>query len=181
MTSEFHFFTGVPGSRWSGIAQEIKENPAYDTSDRSEHRRYSHPAKDFRMHIDAYFGTGMEFDCSLDRKNLLAPFSGSGTKLLLSHEWPYHFDAILDAYPLSPITLIYRPDEPSLDWWLYSGGFDIFYPNYEWYVDEAGMRAKIAEQNQLILDFAQKHSVQWLQHHKHSDVFIGTYNTNVSQ
>ena len=37
------------------------------------------------------------------------------------------------------------------------------------------MTKRIEEQNQLILDFAQKHSVQWLQHHKHSDIFIGTY------
>ena len=34
---------------------------------------------------------------------------------------------------------------------------------------------RIEEQNSLILDFAQRHSVKWLQHHKHSDIFIGTY------
>ena len=67
------FFCGVPGSRWSGIAQEIKARPGYNTSDRAEHRKYEHGK--FSGHIDAYFGTGMEFEPSLEENNLLAPFS----------------------------------------------------------------------------------------------------------
>jgi hypothetical protein len=39
---KFEFFTGVPGSRWSGIAREMKLDPLYDTSDRAEHRVYQH-------------------------------------------------------------------------------------------------------------------------------------------
>ena len=34
------FFTGVPGSRWNGIAQEIKQNHGYNTTDRAPHRVY---------------------------------------------------------------------------------------------------------------------------------------------
>ena len=35
------FLTGVPGSRWSGIAQEI-ETEDFNTSDRTPERTYSH-------------------------------------------------------------------------------------------------------------------------------------------
>jgi len=33
----------------------------------------------------------------------------------------------------------------------------------------------IEKQNKLILDFGQKHVLQWTQHHTHSDIFITTY------
>ena len=170
---KFEFFTGVPGSRWSGIAQEIKQDPAYDTTDRAPHRVYVH--NEFSGHRDAYFGTGMEFDCNLNASNLCAPFSGTGTKLLMSHEWPYYFRDIQDMYPDAWIQLIYRADNPSLDWWLQAGGFTITYPNYQWYENIDVMWERICEQNKLILDFAQKHKLQWKQHHKHSDIFIATY------
>jgi len=178
--SNFEFFTGVPGSRWSGIAREIKADPQYDSSDRAEHREYKHHG--FAGHRESYFGTGMEFDCNLSEENLCAPFTtwdGNLTKLIMSHEWPYHFDQIQQRYPHAPITLIYRPDQPSMDWWLEAGGFDITYPNYKWYVDHDGMWDQIVKQNKLILDFAQQHSVQWIQHHKHSDIFVGTHRLNV--
>jgi len=74
--------------------------------------------------------------------------------------------------------LIYRPDAPSLDWWLQAGGFDISYPNYDWYENETKMFFKIYEQNNLILDFAREHMLQWKQHKKHSDIFITTYKGN---
>ena len=33
----------------------------------------------------------------------------------------------------------------------------------------------IAQQNALILDFAQQHMLQWTQHHKNNDVFLAEY------
>ena len=173
MLPELIFFTGVPGSRWSGIAREIKEDPSYDTTDRAPHRIYTH--HDFSGHQEAYFGTGMEFDCSLFASNLYAPFSGTGTKLLLSHEWPYYFDEITYRFPDAWIQLIYRNNEASLQWWLEAGGFTITYPNYDWYENQDVMYKKICEQNKLILDFGQRKKLQWIQYHKHSDIFITTY------
>ena len=167
------FFTGVPGSRWSGIAKEIKSSGQYDCTDRAAHREYKHHDK--IGHTEAYFGTGMEFPPLLDSLNLMAPFSGTGTKLLMSHEWPYHFDNIMERYPDAWIQLVYRPDWASFLWWKQAGGFNITYPNYDWYETDYLMTNRIQEQNELILDFGQKHSVQWLQHYKHSDIFIGTY------
>ena len=40
MLPDMIFFTGVPGSRWSGIAQEIKQNPRYNKTDRTPDRKY---------------------------------------------------------------------------------------------------------------------------------------------
>jgi hypothetical protein len=168
------FFTGVPGSRWSGIAQRIKQDPIYNSTDRAPHRIYRHG--EFSGHCDSYFGTGMEFDTSLDYSNLIAPFENtSGTLLLMSHEWPYMFDEIIERYPYADIQLVYRPNDASLKWWLEAGGFNITYPNYEWYVDVDGMKKEIEQQNKLILDFAQKHMLQWNQHIEHSDIFVTTY------
>jgi len=174
---EYEFFTGVPGSRWSGLAQEIKLNPAYNTSDRAPHRVYTHG--DFAGHKDSYFGTGMEFSTDLNQENLDAPFSDpnphNGTKLLMSHEWPYHFESIMEHYPAAWITLVYRPGPASMKWWLQAGGFDITYPNYDWYQNESTMGVQIYKQNKLILDFAQHHSLQWTQHKQHTDILVATY------
>ena len=167
------FFCGVPGSRWSGIAQEIKSNPGYNTSDRTKHRKYIHGK--FSGHIDAYFGTGMEFEPILDEDNFLAPFTEkSGCKLLMSHEWAYMLEEIQDKYPSDWIQLIYRSDRESFLWWKQAGGFAIKYPNYDWYENDVEMRRKIADQNNHILSFAQKNKLSWKQHHTHKDVFITT-------
>ena len=105
MLPEYIFFTGVPGSRWSGIAQEIKSKPGYNLTDRAPHRVYKHG--DFSGHMDAYFGNGMEFPASpvrqgLYKENLDKPFQvKKGCKLLLSHEWPYYFEHILIFYQIA--------------------------------------------------------------------------------
>lgn len=179
MLPEYIFFTGVPGSRWSGIAQEMKRLPGFNTSDRADHRVYKHG--EFSGHMDAYFGTGMEFPANpaeggLDKHNLDAPFTDkTGTKLLMSHEWPYYFNEIEHHYPNAWIHLIYRPDWASFLWWKKAGGFDIYYPKYEWYETDYLMTKRIEEQNNLILDFGRKHQLQWTQHHTHSDIFITTH------
>jgi hypothetical protein len=170
------FFTGVPGSRWSGIAQEIKKDPAYNCSDRAEHRKYYHNG--FSGHCDAYFGTGMEFACDLSEDNLNAPFSElDGIKLLLSHEWCYRFDEIRHKYPKDWIYIIYRNNEDSYNWWKQAGGFGITYPNYDWYEDDKTMQQRIAEQNNLILSFAAKHNLVWEQNKKHHDIFYSILKT----
>jgi len=61
-----------------------------------------------------------------------------------------------------------------MQWWLQAGGFDITYPNYEWYQNESTMAVQIHQQNKLILDFARQHKLQWTQHKKHSDILIAT-------
>lgn len=167
------FFTGVPGSRWSGIAQEIESQGGFDVSDRTQERNYSHD--DFSGHVGAYFGTGMEFPANLNTDNLNAPYSGTGCKLHKSHEWSYKLHCITAAFPNDWITLVYRSDSPSFNWWKQAGGFKITYPDYSWYENDLGMIRKIREQNQLILEFAQQKKLTWRQHNIYADVFIATH------
>ena len=164
------FFTGVPGSRWSGIAQEIESEGGYDISDRTPDRNYTH--NKYSGHVGAYFGTGMEFPAMLDTKNLDLPYKGTGIKLHKSHEWSLILDDIADLYDRSGIILIYRPNEVSLNWWLQAGGFNITYPNYDYYKNEKTMAKHIATQNDAILKFAHKHNLVWQHHQTHHDILI---------
>lgn len=168
------FFCGVPGSRWSSIARELKNSGDYNLSDRASHRGYKHHGS--QGHLESYFGTGMEFPCDLSEDNLLAPFTEpTKCKLLLSHEWAYNLEEIVLKYPDDWIMLIYRENWASFLWWKKAGGFKITYPNYGWYESDYLMTKRIEEQNDLILTFAQSHNLSWKQHPKHKDIFITTY------
>ena len=166
------FLTGVPGSRWSGIAQEIEKEGNFNISDRQPSRTYIHGK--YSGHIGAYFGTGMEFPAILDTKNLDLPYTDKSkkTKLHKSHEWSLMLDDIIDFYPTAGIILIYRQNDASLKWWLQAGGFEIKYPNYDYYVDEVTMLTHIAKQNDAILKFAHKHNLVWEHHQTHHDILI---------
>jgi hypothetical protein len=54
------FLTGVPGSRWSGIAQTLESLNGFNTGDRTPAREFSHSG--FTGHKGAYFGKGMEYE-----------------------------------------------------------------------------------------------------------------------
>lgn len=154
------FFTGVPGSRWSGIAQKLEQDLNLNVSDRNSNREYVHGK--FSGHAGSYFGTGMEFPASLESTNLDSPYSDQRPgKLHKSHEWAYMLDDIVIQYPNDAIILIYRSNEDSFKWWKEAGGWNITYPNYDWYVNDQKMLEKIAEQNKLILEFASNNNLKW--------------------
>jgi hypothetical protein len=154
------FFTGVPGSRWSGIAQHLEKIPGFNTSDRSDERTYCHNG--FTGHVGAYFGPGMEFDCQLSAEHIDQAWTEpSGTKLVKSHHWAYQLAEINAAFPDDWIMLVYRPDLASYSWWHEAGGFNIGYPCYDSYKNSAGMMAEIVQQNDAILKFAHMKSVSW--------------------
>lgn len=156
------FMIGAPGSRWSGIAQNIEDAvPGFNVTDRCDRRTYRH--HNFTGHLGAYFGTGWEFDTSLDQVNLDAPFLyTTGTRILKSHEWAYQLDEIRDRYLEAWIMLVYRPDMSCYSWWHEAGGFTISYPDYHvYYRDSANMLCEIVRQNQAIMRFAQKHDLTW--------------------
>ena len=152
---------GAPGSRWSGIAQNIETLPGFNVTDRDPRRQYVH--HNFTGHLGAYFGTGWEFDTNLDAENLDRPFiHTSGTRILKSHEWAYHLDEIRERYPDSWIFLVYRPDMSCYSWWHEAGGFGITYPQYlDYYKDSVNMLSEIMKQNQAIMQFAQRHDLEW--------------------
>ena len=153
---------GVPGSRWSGIAQNIEDNiPGFNTSDRRSDRVYQHHG--FSGHLGVYFGTGWEHDTIRDLQNLDHGFEHTqGTRILKSHEWAYQLEEIRDRHPDSWIMLVYRPDMSAYSWWHEAGGFAISYPDYRpYYRDSARMLCEIVQQNQAIMRFAQRHDAEW--------------------
>lgn len=156
------FFTGVPGSRWSGIAQQIEEIPWMNTSDRIPEREYTHG--EYSGHKGAYFGKDMELHPILDAGYIDQAWGNlNGTRLVKSHDWAYKLD---DVYKFAKqnkswLMLVYRPDIPSFDWWKQAGGFNITYPSYSAYIDEENMFLEIQKQNRHILEFSFKYDVEW--------------------
>lgn len=153
------FFTGVPGSRWSMIAQILETIPGFDTTDRTDNRRYIHSG--FTGHQGAYFGRMMEFEAKLDDDYINQAWTGTGTKIVKSHDWAYSLDRIKQRFPNDWIMLVYRPDQTSFDWWKQAGGWDITYPNYAAYQNDVIMQREISWQNQSILKFAEQQNLKW--------------------
>jgi hypothetical protein len=154
------FLTGVPGSRWSGIAQTLESLNGFNISDRTPTREFSHNG--FSGHKGAYFGQGMEFGPHLNPEYIDSAWSTeSGCKIVKSHDWAYKLQSIHEVFPNDWIMLVYRPDMASYAWWHEAGGFNIKYPNYAAYKNSATMLGKIAEQNECILKFASEHNLTW--------------------
>jgi hypothetical protein len=156
------FLTGVPGSRWSGIAQVLETIPGFNVSDRTPERTYSHHS--YTGHQGAYFGEGMELDTCLDADYIDSAWTESGgTRLIKSHDWAYKLGLVAQVFPTDWIMLVYRPDMASYAWWHEAGGFQIKYPCYDAYKDSTGMLAAITRQSQCILEYAYSKNATW--HH----------------
>jgi len=154
------FFTGVPGSRWSGIAQTLEQLNGFNTSDRTPEREFSHGG--FSGHKGAYFGQGMELEAHLEENYIDQAWTTlGGTRIVKSHDWAYKLDAVRQRFPNDWIMLVYRPDMASYAWWHEAGGFNIKYPSYIAYKDSTTMLGEIAKQNACILKFAQEHDLTW--------------------
>jgi hypothetical protein len=152
-SKSYTFLVGAPGSRWSGIGQLITDNYNYNKSDETPERMYVHG--EFSGHKGSYFGPKMEngndfhrlehsyFDYQRFIATCDSPFSESDsdkTKMIKCHQFAYGLDWLKENVPSSNILLVKRPTEVSFDWWKEAGGWDITYPNYEWYLDDAHMR-----------------------------------------
>ena len=154
------FFTGVPGSRWSGIAQTLESLEGFNTSDRTPEREFSRSG--FTGHKGAYFGNGMEFEPILNARYIDSAWTlDGGTRIVKSHDWAYTLEDIESKFPDDWIMLVYRPDMQSYAWWHEAGGFNIKYPCYDAYIDSTHMLAKITEQNQAILEYAHRRDATW--------------------
>lgn len=154
------FFSGVPGSRWSGVAQLLESIPGFNISDRTPERTFTFPP--YSDHLGAYFGSGMEFSLNLDPSNIDSAHTDfSGCRLIKAHEWSYHLDEIKQRYPEDWIVLVYRPDVISFAWWNGAGGFNITYPRYQAFGDATNMMCEIAKMNQAILKFSYQQNATW--------------------
>jgi len=154
------FFTGVPGSRWSGIAQTLETMSDMNISDRTAEREYDHHS--YTGHKGAYFGSEMEFEPILDSNYIDSAWSNPhGCKLVKSHEWAYDLNQIKTKFPDDWIIMVYRPDMSSYAWWHEAGGFQIKYPNYSAYKNSAVMLSEIIKQNSSILEFGMLNNCKW--------------------
>jgi|TARA_B110000908_G_scaffold172735_1_gene242520 hypothetical protein len=154
------FFTGVPGSKWSGIAQVLESMPNVNTSDHTKQRAYTHGT--FSGHKGAYFGRGMEFEPNLDYNYIQSAWKhNNGMRIIKSHDWAYYLDDIKAHFADDWIMLVYRPDSISYAWWFEAGGFNINYPNYDVYKDSIGMLNEIQQQNQNLLTWSIKENISW--------------------
>ena len=156
------FFTGVPGSRWSGVAQIMETSSDFNISDRTPEREYKF--QDFSSHLGSYFGSGMEFSSDLTtlQQQVDMPWQTiSGCKIVKSHDWAYNLPRLKEMFPDDWIMLVYRPDVVSFAWWHGAGGFNISYPEYAWYKDSQTMMNEIANQNKLILEYGYKMDATW--------------------
>lgn len=154
------FYTGVPGSSWSVVAQLLEQNTNFDTSDRTAERSYIHSSG--ARHLGSYFGTCMEFGTDLSIENIDAPWTdNNGCRLIKSHEWAFYLNDIHTKYPNDWIMLLYRPDMTSFAWWQRAGGGSITYPCYDDYQDPIKALTKTMKQNQCILKFSHEHNLTW--------------------
>lgn len=154
------FLTGVPGSRWSGIAQVLEGLNGFNISDRTPKREYTH--NQYSGHKGVYFGSEMELQPYLNPHYIDNAWTESeGTRVVKSHDWSYNLDKIKEIFPTDWIMLVYRPDMASYAWWHEAGGFNIKYPSYTAYKDSTTMLGEIAKQNSNILKFAQEHDLTW--------------------
>ena len=154
------FFTGVPGSRWSAIAQIIESLPEFNLSDRTPEREYNHHL--YSGHKGAYFGRGMELDSILDVDYIDSAWQDKdGCRLVKSHDWAYKLAEIKQKFPDDWIMMVYRPDQASFAWWHEAGGFQIKSPCYDAYKDSQTMLSEIIQQNQAILRFGMINKCSW--------------------
>jgi hypothetical protein len=170
------FLTGVPGSRWSGIAQILESIPGFNTSDRTPARTYNHHS--YTGHQGAYFGLGMELEAKLIDSYIDSAWTEpGGTRIVKSHDWAYVLPEVAHYFPTDWIMLVYRPDMTSYAWWHEVGGFQIQYPCYDAYRDSTGMLAAITRQNQCILEYAHSRNATW--HHFTPDWVESTFGHRV--
>lgn len=161
------FFTGAPGSMWSGIAQELENALGFNITDRTEGRVYEH--NNFTGHKGNYFGVGMEFSADIESmsqtdavKYIDSPWQSLvGTRIIKSHEWMFKIDNIRSLFPNDWIMMVYRPDMACYAWWHEAGGFNIKYPSYDSYINSETMLAAIMDQNRKLLEVGYEYGVQW--------------------
>ena len=187
MKKELIFFTGAPGSRWSGVSQLFRNAwPDVDNTDCGDLRKmYKHAQ--FGGHRGNYYGPGMLNGKWLDERfgtrnewleEIDRSFKGPNTvKLVLSHNFAHWLNELKQEFPKSKIVMCYRPDQACYEWWQQAGGWDITYPDYSWYKDNITMRQEIFQQNKKMLAFAEANNVEFTRPDK--DFFRKHFNRDI--
>jgi hypothetical protein len=165
--------TGAPGSKWSSVASALENIDGFNTTGHSEDRKFYHSLNG--GHSGAYFGTGMEFPP--DPYCIEDAFADptAGTMIAKSHEWMYNLDQTLQYCheTNSWLLMIYSSDLVCFNWWKDVGGFNIPYPNYDWYENDDKMLEEIHKQNEFIMKFTNEHNLEWS--HLNHEWFLRTF------
>lgn len=165
---DYIFFTGAPGSKWSAVSQKYRKDELVDNSDQTASTTYKHHK--YSGHVGNYFGPGLPLGNWLNKElgtredwihtiRHTSQDASKPVKVILSHHFAYYLDELVQIFPKSKIVLCHRPDKDCFDWWHEAGGWDITYPSYRWYWNDAKMKEEIAIQNKYILEFIKKHKL----------------------
>lgn len=173
------WFTGVPGSKWSGVDIQLRNMLPCDrtdeTPDRVFYHRVNRPGDKNNGHRGSYWGPGM--GCGEHWTNLHhltkerletdieGVFHGEGFRVLKSHFFARHhnLDWIWHNFKDDWMILLYRESQSSFSWWANVMDFgEGHYPDYTpGYKDYNTMRPKLFEENEAILDFGLKMGMQF--------------------
>ena len=164
---KYIFIAGAPGSRWSSVARSIYTSSKIDNSDSDN--SYTKPGEKVPMHVGTYWDPGMEYGENFDVLDIMSddyiqeqfdgPFKENNnlTRIIKSHQFCKHLEFIKNNWQYCPIVLVYyKNDESTEAWWYEAGGFDITYPDYQWYKDQ--MHTEIKIQNAGVLEFVKNNN-----------------------
>lgn len=162
--------TGAPGSKWSNTYKQIYKAKHEDLNMHdASYSTYAY--RDHTIHLGPYWGPGHNhgnnFDDieNLSKRQILNEFTGpyetwDKVKIIKSHWFSYNLDDLIDMFPKLRIVMCYLPDTECFLWWKSLGGFDITYPYYKWYKDDAGIIKQISAENHNILQFCAARNVE---------------------
>lgn len=179
MNKHLVWFTGAPGSKWSGSANILQAIPLlkFNISDRTPEREYKHtgptPLATGITHTGAYFGPGHglgetfhelgKSDPIAIEQEILAQWKDPsyGKLLVKSHFFTHQLDYIAKTWSENTIIMITRPNEACARGWFGAGGWNISYPDYRpYYQDDSRMKQLISEHNSKIFEFCSKHNIE---------------------
>lgn len=179
MTPKNIWMCGIPGSKWSGIDIEIRNQFDIDRSDETPDRVFYHsaPTRDNPVngHRGSYWGPGMGCGESWNNFNYLTPeliqrdinqvFHGKNPRVIKSHFLArfFNLDYVYNNFPGDTIFLVYREPQKSFAWWCEVMDFsDDHYPDYRpGYTDYNKMRDLLFQESSKIIDFAMRKSASW--------------------
>jgi len=144
--NQYILLTGAPGSKWSSVAESVYFSSDIDQSDSAPTRGYQ---RGVVKHTGAYFDPGMEFNNA--SQNWDKPFSGDGIRIIKSHTFAHQLEKLKTLN--HPIVMVYRNDVDCYNWWNDAGGFDITYPNYDYFKPLDNMWNHIQQENKDIMQF----------------------------
>lgn len=174
------WFTGVPGSRWSGVHRLlINACDDIDRTDETPDRRFYHknadPHNPMNGHSGAYWGPGM--GCGEHWQELTklgkeriqldidSVFHGEGRRVIKNHYLNRHYnlDYIWENFPSDELFLVYRESQKSFAWWCEVMDFtEDHWPDYRpGYKNYDYMHNCIRYENAYMLDFAMRKGLTW--------------------